>query len=110
MAEPQHFQQKLSFNEKTGYSAADAAANFVFMTMILFRIMAGLFNYDTKLPDAAQALQAYRVCSGIAVGVLFGVCTLLLIAYQLNKKLTIQMADELAARRSVSVGTPATAN
>ena len=35
MAE-QHFQQKLSFVEKAGYSAADAAANFVFMTMVLF--------------------------------------------------------------------------
>ncbi len=29
--------QKLSFTEKAGYSAADAAANFVFMTMILFQ-------------------------------------------------------------------------
>ena len=45
-------------------------------------IMAGMFNYDTKL----------------------------LIAYQLNKKLTIQMADELAARRSASSGTPSTAS
>jgi glycoside/pentoside/hexuronide:cation symporter, GPH family len=30
--------QKLSFVEKAGYSAADAAANFVFMTMILFQL------------------------------------------------------------------------
>ena len=30
--------QKLSFFEKTGYSCADAAANFVFMTMILFQL------------------------------------------------------------------------
>jgi Na+/melibiose symporter-like transporter len=29
--------QKLTFVEKSGYSAADAAANFVFMTMILFQ-------------------------------------------------------------------------
>src|ERR1700743_2277063 len=29
--------QPLSFAEKAGYSAADAAANFVFMTMILFQ-------------------------------------------------------------------------
>src|SRR5471030_604688 len=36
MAEP-HFQQKLSFFEKAGYSAADSAANFVFMTMVLFQ-------------------------------------------------------------------------
>ena len=62
-------------------------------------IMAGLFHYDTKLPDAARAVQGYRACSGIVVGILFGTCTLLLIAYQINKKMTIQMADELAARR-----------
>ena len=35
--EEQHFTQKLSFIEKTGYSAADSAANFVFMTMIFFQ-------------------------------------------------------------------------
>src|ERR1700749_5227348 len=29
--------QKLSFLEKAGYSGADAAANFVFMTMVLFQ-------------------------------------------------------------------------
>src|SRR6202161_3964431 len=29
---------KLSFVEKAGYSAGDAAANFVFMTMILFQL------------------------------------------------------------------------
>ena len=33
----QHFHQKLSFIEKVGYSGADAAANFVFMSMILFQ-------------------------------------------------------------------------
>ena len=30
--------KKLSFLEKSGYSCADAAANFVFMTMILFQL------------------------------------------------------------------------
>jgi glycoside/pentoside/hexuronide:cation symporter, GPH family len=62
-------------------------------------IMAGFFNYDTKLPDAPQAVQGFRVCSGIVVGLLFAVCTVLLITYKLNKRLTIQMADELAERR-----------
>ena len=33
------------------------------------------------------------------VAMAFAICTVLLIAYQLNKKLTIQMADELAERR-----------
>ena len=65
-------------------------------------IMAGVFNYDTKLPDAAPAVQGYRACSGIVVGILFTICTLLLIAYPITKKLTIQMADELAERRQKS--------
>jgi len=62
-------------------------------------IMAGIFNYDTKLPDAAAAVQGYRACSGIVVGILFAICTILLIAYPITKRLTIQMADELAERR-----------
>ena len=32
-----HFHQKLSFFEKAGYSGGDAAANFVFMTMVCFQ-------------------------------------------------------------------------
>jgi Na+/melibiose symporter-like transporter len=62
-------------------------------------IMAGFFNYDTKLPDAPQAVQGFRVCSGIVVGLLFAVCTVLLITYKLNKHMTLEMADELAERR-----------
>jgi len=62
-------------------------------------IMAGFFNYNTKLPDEAQAIAGYRVCSGILTAVLFAICTLLLACYQLNKATTIQMADELAERR-----------
>ena len=33
----QHFHQRLSFLEKAGYSGGDAAANFVFMTMVCFQ-------------------------------------------------------------------------
>jgi len=62
-------------------------------------IMAGFFNYNTKVPDAPQAVQGFRICSGIVVGLLFAVCTVLLISYKLNQRLTIQMADELAERR-----------
>jgi hypothetical protein len=40
-----------------------------------------------------------HACSGLIVGVLFGICTLLLVAYPLSKRVTIQMADELAERR-----------
>jgi Na+/melibiose symporter-like transporter len=65
-------------------------------------IMQWLFNYDTKLPDATGAVEGYRVCSGIVVGILFGICTVFLAMYQLNKRTTIQMADELAERRKLA--------
>jgi len=44
--------QKLSFGEKAGYSLGDAAANFVFMTMILFQLN---FYTDTLGITAAAA-------------------------------------------------------
>ena len=44
--------QKLSFVEKAGYSLGDAAANFVFMTMILFQLS---FYTDTMGIAAAAA-------------------------------------------------------
>jgi len=62
-------------------------------------IMAGFFHYDTKLPDAPEAIHGFRVASGIVVGLLFAICCVLLMIYKLNKRLTIQMADELAERR-----------
>ena len=61
-------------------------------------IMGGFFNYDTKL-RRARGRSGYRVCSGIVVGILFAICTVLLISYKLNKRATIEMADELAERR-----------
>jgi GPH family glycoside/pentoside/hexuronide:cation symporter len=62
-------------------------------------VMAGLFNYNTSLPSAPEALAGYRACSGLVVGALFAVCTGLLIAYQLNKNRTLQISTELAERR-----------
>jgi hypothetical protein len=40
--------------------------------------------------------------SSIFVGILFATCTVLLVAYPLNKRLTIQISDELAERRRKS--------
>ncbi len=62
-------------------------------------IMGGLFAYDSKQPDLPQAVHGFRVCSGIVISILFGICTLLLISYKLNKRATIEIADELAERR-----------
>jgi Na+/melibiose symporter-like transporter len=72
-------------------------------------IMAGFFNYNTKLPDAPEAIAGYRTCSCLVVGTLFAICTILLAVYQLNKRTTIQMADELAERRKKFESSPATA-
>ena len=63
-------------------------------------VMAGLFGYDTKAPTAPEAITGYRACAGIVVGILFALCTVLLIAYKLNKRATLEMAAELAARRA----------
>jgi Na+/melibiose symporter-like transporter len=63
------------------------------------RTMTGLFAYDAEHPDLPQAVQGFRACSGFGVGILFGICTLLLICYKLNKRVTLEMAAELAERR-----------
>jgi Na+/melibiose symporter-like transporter len=62
-------------------------------------IYTAFFNYDTKLPDAPEAIRGYHVCSGLFVAGLFALCTLLLACYPLGKTITLQMADELAERR-----------
>ena len=63
-------------------------------------IMAGFYNYDTKLSDATNAIAGYRATTSIVVGIMFAICTVLLLFYKLNKRDTIEMADELAARRA----------
>lgn len=73
----------------------------------LLWILAGFFGYDTKLPGAPEAIAGYRACSGIVVGILFAICTALLCAYPLAKRVTIQMAEELAERRSKRAAQPA---
>jgi Na+/melibiose symporter-like transporter len=62
-------------------------------------IMAWFFHYDAKLPPTPEALEGFRVCSSIVVGILFGICTILLIVYKINKRMTIQIGDELTERR-----------
>jgi Na+/melibiose symporter-like transporter len=67
-------------------------------------IMAGFYHYDPKAALTPENLQGMRMLSSVYVGILFGVCTLFLIANPLNKRLTIQIADELAARRAKVAG------
>jgi glycoside/pentoside/hexuronide:cation symporter, GPH family len=69
-------------------------------------IMEGFFQYDTRLPAASHAIAGYRFTSGIVVGLLFAVCTVLLAAYKLNKATTLMMAEELARRRQLVADQP----
>jgi len=62
-------------------------------------IMSGAFGYDTRAPSAVNAVAGYRACLSIVVGLMFAACTALLAAYPLSKRATIEMANELAARR-----------
>jgi glycoside/pentoside/hexuronide:cation symporter, GPH family len=70
-------------------------------------IMKYLFGYNVQQPDLPAAVHGFRVCSGIVVALLFALCTVLLIAYKLNKRLTLQMAGELAERhKQFAAATP----
>ena len=62
-------------------------------------IMEAFYSYDTRLPATPEAIAGYRFTSGIVVGLLFAICTVLLAAYKLNKEITLRMADDLAKRR-----------
>ena len=65
--------QKLSFIEKAGYSAGDAAANFVFMTMILFQTNFYTDVFGITAKAAATILISARLWDAFAdpiVGIL----------------------------------------
>ena len=62
-------------------------------------IMKWFFEYDTKMPDVPETVHGFRFCVSILTGLLFAICTVLLFSLPLNKRTTIQMANELAERR-----------
>ncbi len=62
-------------------------------------IMVWLWDYDTKLQDAASAIAGYRASSSIIVGLFFVGCVISIAFCKLTKGLTLRMADELAERR-----------
>ena len=62
-------------------------------------VLAGFFGYDTQQPGAPEAIVGYRFMSSFGVGALFAACTLCLMACRLDKRTTLQMADELTTRR-----------
>jgi GPH family glycoside/pentoside/hexuronide:cation symporter len=81
----------IGFSLKSGLALGSA---------IFLWLMAGLFDYDTKLPAAPNAVQGYLVSSSIFVGLLFAGGALSIAFCKLNKATTLQMAADLAARRA----------
>lgn len=71
-------------------------------------IMEGGFGYDTRVPDAAAAVAGYRFNASVSVSVLFGLCTVLLTLYKLDRRTTLEMAGELARRRENAYAAAAT--
>ncbi len=65
-------------------------------------IMSGMFDYDTKNAAAEGAVEGYRFCSSIAVGVMFAICSALLLIYQLDKNKTLTLAKDLEAKRAAA--------
>ena len=69
---------------------------------LLLTLLAG-YGYQANAVQSPQTLEGIRLCSSIIPAVLFAVCTVLLAAYKINKRLTIQIADDLAARRAKAI-------
>jgi Na+/melibiose symporter-like transporter len=60
------------------------------------------YGYQSNQTQTLVTLEGIRQFSSIYPGMLFAVCTLLLIVYQLGKQKTIQIADELNERRQMN--------
>jgi Na+/melibiose symporter-like transporter len=71
-------------------------------TFLLLSVLAS-YGYDgSSRTQSDETLQGIRLCSSVLPAALFAVCTLLLALYKINKRMTIQIADDLAERRARS--------
>ena len=66
---------------------------FVLLTLL------DLFGYLPNQEQTAHTLHGIKMCCSIYLAGLLAVCTVLLVLYKINKRSTIQIADELAQRR-----------
>jgi Na+/melibiose symporter-like transporter len=58
------------------------------------------YDYRPNEEQSTIALTGIRMCASVYPAVLFAVCTALLVAYRINKRLTLQIAADLAERRN----------
>jgi Na+/melibiose symporter-like transporter len=61
------------------------------------------YGYVANQQQSVEALRGIRLTSSVYPTIMFAVCTVLLVAYKINKRLTIQIADDLAERRATAV-------
>jgi GPH family glycoside/pentoside/hexuronide:cation symporter len=61
------------------------------------------YGYAAGQVQTAQALEGIRMTASVYPTIMFFICTALLVAYSINKRLTLQIASDLAERR----GSPA---
>ncbi|MEO3690381.1 MFS transporter [Roseateles paludis] len=83
----------IGFALKTGLALGSAA---------FLWLMAGLFDYDTKMPAAANAVHGYVVSSSILTGLIFLGAAVAIAFCTLTKDKTLQMAAELDQRRKAA--------
>jgi Na+/melibiose symporter-like transporter len=57
------------------------------------------YGYAANQEQGPEALYGIRMACSIYPAVMFAVCTVLLTIYQINKRMTLQIATDLAARR-----------
>jgi Na+/melibiose symporter-like transporter len=63
------------------------------------------YGYAAGRTQTAEALHGIRLTASIYPTIMFFICTALLVAYSLNKRLTLQIASELAERRQNAAAT-----
>ncbi len=80
----------IGFSLKSGLALGSAA---------FLWAMTGFWGYETSAAGAANAIRGYHMSSSIGVGLLFIGGAIAIALCKLNKKLTLQMADELTERR-----------
>lgn len=62
-------------------------------------VMTGLFRYNASEPYTPAAGNGFRVCSTLITGLLIASCAVITGFYELNKRTTLRMADDLTVRR-----------
>ena len=70
-------------------------------SFVLLQLLAA-YGYKANAVQTAEAMEGIRRCATVIPASLFGLCTILLIFYKINKGLTHRIAGELAERRRQS--------